>query len=238
MSKTDEQPSKKRKYNKVEPKRKYRQPLYIDTTKLGKKNEYKFVDKSYVAASLNLTPQIQLLNGCQVGSAFYNRIGRKIMMKSVQLNMDLDLTGTENTDFDYGRIIIVYDRNPNGAFPVIGDILADYTDQGVNSTNITSFPNPNNKQRFIIVRDMKLTLAPFKNDAIAAYSISPSYIQGFEGTCYAKLNLEVDYRASSNPAVIGDIANGSLYLVTFGGYAAGTEAYKIRYSSRVKYLDI
>jgi len=49
--------------------------------------------------------------------------------------------------------------------------------------------------------------------------------------------LETHYKASSQPAVIGDQASGALYLITYGNASAGTNGYILNFSTRLRYHD-
>ena len=69
-----------------------------------------------------------LLNGTNIGSGLYNRIGKKITMKSIQVKFWLyprQPNATPRTDpvpFEYIQLALIYDKNPgsasgSGAFP-------------------------------------------------------------------------------------------------------------------------
>ena len=70
---------------------------------------------SGVVLSLNTTPLVTPLNLVQSGAGFYNRIGRRIEMKSLHLTGLIHSTGKQ-ADQDYCRLLVVYDRQTNGAF--------------------------------------------------------------------------------------------------------------------------
>lgn len=199
--------------------------------------------------NINTTGSIIPLNMIQTGSSFFNRIGRKIEMKSLQLEVNVTPVSAARTSVsDTARFLIVYDRQTNGALPTLSDMFQD-TDQGGNNTSdAQSNINLNNRDRFMIVRDYRVMLPAITNTVTGVPSAYfPSVYHstnkdGFEGAHvkdYVKLKgLVTQYKADSTPAVIGDIATGALYLVTFGMLAAGSEGYAIhQWNTRLRYYD-
>jgi len=51
--------------------------------------------------------------------------------------------------------------------------------------------------------------------------------------------LTTHYKADSNPAVIGDVATGGLFIIAFALFqATGTELYNYQWNLRLKYVDV
>lgn len=151
------------------------------------------------------------------GATSYNRIGTKILIKSIDFRCVFSMNGTAPTHNSV-RYMIVYDRQPNGAFPAFSDIF---------STNISTAPtffsgvNMANRSRFIILRDRVQTLDP---DGSGTFSVKE----------FIKTKLETQFR--TNTGNIGDITTGALYLVAISltGSAAsystmGSATFRIRY---------
>ena len=61
-----------------------------------------------------------------------NRIGNKVIVKSVHARILISAAPGAATQ-EVARVMLVYDRQPNGAFPAIGDILLD---QPAGTTNL------------------------------------------------------------------------------------------------------
>lgn len=208
----------------------------------GLRAEVKTIDTPAVTQTLSSTSSFALLNPIQEGSSFYNRIGRKICLRSIRLTGQIVArTGVATSGtYDYIRIMIVYDRQANGAFPSIADILLTYDNTGATTTTVLSHLNMNNAERFKIVRDIRIAIS---NDAVAAANIQDEQIIDYKGKYnideYAKLKgYESHYKASSNPAVIGDVSTGGLYLVTFGGNPAASAGYALNWTARCRYTDV
>lgn len=202
--------------------------------------EKKALDLPRATYDLNQTAVITPLNLIRVGSTFCNRIGRKISMKSLRLNGYINTLRTASVD-DYVRIMVVYDRQTNGALPAIADILQDTDQATTNVTNSHSGANVNNVDRFQILKDYHIYLPTLT--VTAGQITTPGFTDPVSTTmridCYLKLNgLLTQYKADSSPAVIGDISSGGLYLVTFGGNAAAEEGYNCLLKTRLRYTDI
>jgi len=190
---------------------------------------------------LGLTATFICVNTVQEGSSFYNRIGRRIQMQSLHVTGDIIDNGTAGGAVGhYLRIMMLYDRQPNGAAPVIGDVLTDYGSQGVTSSTSYSHLNMNNADRFKILRDLRIHIADDSTNtvdnvdqAIIDYTNNRVNVNEF-----IRLGaLDVHYKASSNPGVIGDIASGALWVVTFGNVASASSPYSFKWTARLRYND-
>lgn len=100
-----------------------------------------FTNKNFVPFAS--TPLYLLLNGTQQGSAFYNRIGNKMSMKSVEIAGFINYIATSVQDI--ARIILVYDAQSNGVAPTYDDVCRDVDQAGSTSNNCMSHANSNNR---------------------------------------------------------------------------------------------
>lgn len=198
------------------------------------------------ALACNSTGSIIALNLIQAGSSFFNRVGRKIEMKSLLLEFTpRPVAAARSTAADTLRVLVVYDRQTNGALPAISDILQDTEQNGTNTTISTSNINLNNRDRFQIIRDARMCLPAITNAATGVPTLAwPSTMQGTSETgalyrSFMKLGeLVTQFKADSAPAVIGDISTGGLYLITFAAQAAGAEGFTIvDWNARLRYHD-
>jgi hypothetical protein len=156
------------------------------------------------------------LNDVRQGAAFYNRIGSKITMKSIML--DFDLVGTLATTQNLVRWALVYDRQPNAAFPAIADVFA-------NNTGVTGFyqgVNMVNRSRFQVIRDQTVQID-------AGVGLTHHVHE------YCKGRWDVEFKADAG--TIGDISTGSLLLII--GYTNSTvsSTQLISMQTRVRYFD-
>jgi len=103
------------------------------------------------------TPYIlSMLAGIAEGTALAQRVGAKILLKSLDIEMNIignpganvGLNGYAATPID---IFIVWDKQPDGATPTVGSIL-------VSSTTNLSFGNTTNLDRFVVLRRKTVNL--------------------------------------------------------------------------------
>jgi len=207
--------------------------------------EIKCVDVPTTSYLLDNSGTVTPLNLIASGSSYYQRIGRKIEMKSSRINGIINYKTTLGGQTNYypfiARIMVIYDRQTNGALPSIQDILQTIDALGNPTTDNYSGVNLNNRDRFTILRDQRIYL-PFIHTTTAPNAYPDSQLQLDPVTptlnidLYTKLKgLTTQYKADGSPPGIGDIATGALYLVTLGNYP--TPAFQFQCQSRLRYLD-
>ena len=213
--------------------------------------ELKSVDSSLLTRQLTtngVTGVVELLMVPPVnGAAFYNRIGTRTRAMSLQITGAIRPTYTNPAAklAGLGRIMIIYDRQPNGSLPNAGsDVIADFPYNGVPVTNAMSGLNMNNRDRFLVLRDRKVKLPAIGINGAAPASSPNEFIDcaqdgGFVFKEYIKLKgLESHYKASSGN--VGDIATGSFIILcsSTADAAVGTDAaWEFGYCARLKFYD-
>lgn len=223
-------------------------PAALMTRRKGE--EIKSVDvlPAVMSQAISTTAVFTLLNPVQEGSSFYNRVGRRITMKSLLLQGYIVTTESNAapTVEDYMRLMVIYDRQPNGTFPVLADVLTSYNNAGATSSTSLDQINMNNRDRFHVLVDQRTYLHPVGADGVLSTVSGTTYEKNGSGQQqtynikkFIKLrNLETHYKASSNPAVIGDQATGALFLMIVGyAVAVGNAAFNFVGQSRLRYID-
>lgn len=206
--------------------------------------EIKALDVPSETYPVTATPTIVLLNGVRTGSSFYNRIGRKIDLKSVRVSGIMTPTGRETQTPEYARVMILYDRQTNGVFPSVQDVLQTTDSAGANTTTAYSGLNLNNRDRFIMLRDERIYLPSINNvdsdeagPAKLATGIQDQVTPALNLDYYVKLRgLTTQYKADTG-ASVGDVATGGLYLVLIGSVALGAQGWNFQAESRLRFLD-
>jgi len=202
-------------------------------------SEIKAVDiaeANYAFRNIAGTPTNQLLNGIQTGAGFFNRVGSRIEMKSLHIRGYISnvATGLQSQL----RMVVVYDRQPNGATPTIQTILNTRIQTGVASTTGTSEINLDNRDRFVIVRDYTV-YAPAVTNTAGVLTNGPAFPgddEQFDVNLFIKLKgLATHYSASSNPTTIADISTGALYCLFID--AVGNAIWQFSGSFRLRYDD-
>lgn len=203
--------------------------------------ELKSVDVPYQLTHLSTTPTMNILNGIQNGAGFYNRIGNKVEMKSLEFRAQISLSDKNTTSgVDYIRFAIIYDAQPNGAYPTWADIFTSYTDQGLTSSDAFSFLNINNRERFKVFADWVFRSGFDGNVGLTA-EVAEQLNTCQEATNFHRFiklkRLVANYKSSSNPAAVGDVATGSLLFVTLGSRPDLDANYNVQWSARLRYYD-
>lgn len=195
--------------------------------------ERKVKDITPTQYTANTTGSFTLLNGIQLGSDYNNRIGRKVVFKSVyirgyganqpQIAPAVALTGSQ-----LYRMIVFVDMQPNGATPALTDILQS-------ATSLSQL-NLNNRDRFRVLRDRTFAVGPWLLSTTATQSYAATANAVFKFEEFIRLNVETIYNAG-NAGTIGDINSGALYMLWVGSAASGATDGTITSSIRLRFID-
>lgn len=151
------------------------------------------------------------------GTDVSDRIGRELIMKSIQMcftSYSVNGTGIDQNH----RILLVYDKNPMGATPAITDVIDAITPW--------AFRNLSNRNRFIVLFDQMYSVG---ND-------DPSLQNGGEPRLvdrkfYKKVNLKSVYNA------LDQLQEGGLFCMILGSVVAGANAGSLIGRVRVRFID-
>lgn len=220
--------------------------------------EDKSVDSGFLALVPGpfVAPAGYVLNDIDIGAGSWNRIGRKIFMKSFQMTGSFQHNpgGAPNQALvdQSVRMLIVYDRQSNGVIPLVQDVILDYNTAGAPTATPYSNMNVNNKDRFVILMNrlfyVPQTLYDATGGAQAPVQFSWGANQGVVGgksameqVCaiqeYHKIGLETTYKSSGTPGNnVTDIATGALFLWIFTTSGVGCPV-QFEGSIRLTYED-
>lgn len=188
-----------------------------------------YIDIATASYGLDTTGSITLLNTVAQGAAVTQRVGKKIIMKGLQCRgVVVNRSTALLNDVAY---LIVYDKRPTGALPLITDIL--------NAVDPKAMNNDANAGRFRILKRCDEVL--IGNSSQTAPPVSDGNLtEATQKSADWWLDLksaEVVYKAAATGA-IGDIEQGALYLVTVGNNAAGNTAANLSCGFRMRFLDV
>lgn len=179
------------------------------------KGEFKSVDTHNNLAA-DTTSAVALLNGIARGDDITERIGREVVLKSIQIHARFNVatgTGVDQTQ----RLLIVYDRQTNGSALTAAQVLT--------SASTDAFRNLENRRRFKILYDKRV--------ALSASAESNSRV---EMDLYRRLRHPVTFN-SGDAGTVADIVTGSIYAVVIGSEAAGVTSGLITIGCRIRYQD-
>lgn len=182
-------------------------------------HELNFVDTTFTNVVVSTTAILTLVNGLTQGTTASTRVGRQILMKSVEIKGHFVADST--TSITPVRCMLVLDHQPNGAAPAFTDIY----DTAVPS----SLRNISNKKRFKVLFDSGIIAITGNTSSSNENTLVP-----YEH--YRKLKVPVQYN-SGNAGTIADIATNSLYMCFIGGTASGTADAAFTGQLRIRYED-
>nr|WAE42228.1 MAG: capsid protein [Cressdnaviricota sp.] len=215
---------------------------------MGLKGETKALDVPYGTVGFLAGNSASItLNATQEGAGFWNRIGRKICMKTLNLTGYIFPTGAVGAlTEEFLRVIIAYDKQPNGVAATYDQVVQAYDNAGGITNSAFDGFNLDNRDRFIILRDRKVTMP---RTAATGIPVGPPYgtSAGSVGTTdsgsdaggiwkdFIKLdNYEVQYNGTANPATIGQINTGNLFILLQGSVGG---QYSLGLTSRLRFTD-
>lgn len=201
----------KRNYKTTTKKPKQKVSLFEPTELIEWKNVDTEIADLVLSGANNDFSALQLLNGMAQGITVSTRIGRSCVMKSFMYRFHLGDSISAVVQPAAVRILCVYDRQPTGTTPSVGDVLLN--------SNFYSPMNLTNNKRFLIISD-KTHQSPGTGNTV--------------GDCYKKMNLEVVF--SGTTAAIASISTGSVFaMFCTSGTVGATNV--INFESRIRYTD-
>jgi len=200
-------------------------------------SELKSVDVAANSLKFDSTGTQVLLNGVASGSAFYQRVGRKICMKSLYITGTITpfTSGATAISQSYCRVIVVYDSQANGVAPTWANVIQSYTAGGTPSNGVLDQFNLDNRERFRILADRRWDMPGFSGTAVTTVPSGNSSSDQVVKMFIKLRNLEVQF--SADTAGIGSIATGSIYILSLSDYAPATNYYLMSYTARIRYSD-
>jgi len=166
------------------------------------------------------------------------------MAKSIHLTGHVVANGaiTPTGASEYLRILIIYDRQPEGSFPTISEFLTSRDQSNVAGSNSFSGMNMVNNERFLFLRDIRVAIPQNDFTVPTTEGISPliDYTTNRVNInefikCH---NLTTVYKSNSIPSQIPDISTGAFYFFCLGNLAPEVAAYQILWQIRYRYTDI
>lgn len=154
-----------------------------------------------------------VLNLVAPGNGSFNRVGRKISMKSLRLRGVASATLDDNASVSPTqcltlRMVVVFDTQPGGVLPTFDTIFGNTDQTGAETCVTLSALRYDNTARFRVLRDWVRTFS--------ADSTNPALGSGND---YVEFDEFIDlkglvtvYSGQSSPCTITDIASGGLYV--------------------------
>lgn len=196
----------------------------------GPDAEHKFhdidIDDAVVAAGVQVNPQALLI--IPEGNGESQRIGRKITIKKIgwRFTLTLPTTATAANTSDTLRIMLIHDKQCNGALPIAGDILDVDT--------YRSFNNLANSSRFRVLMDRTYSLnSPSGSGRGTTDTLSYGDFQ-LNDSFFKNCNIDIQYDNTATSGVITSIRSNNIFAVycSRGGLAAVNSTMRFRFSDQ------
>jgi len=224
---------------KVTKKRKYKTIFDMQDTERGP--EMKYMDLAQQKTNfVNVvsTPAPNYLNFVGEGTSYWNRIGSKINMQAVHIRGFVDNIEADGASPGLLRMIVFYDRQPNGQPCLFTDVIQGRTNTGVGAIDGLQGLNIDNKDRFVIIYDKYMYAAGY--DAGPPVVVQANNTTGKDGNneyvfnCYIPLRNLVSIFKSST-LTIADVTTGALGVFFVDSTENGRRS--ATWSSRLCYYD-
>jgi len=177
-----------------------------------------------------------LLNGLQLGSQFYNRIGNKINMKSLRIRGHIQPYATSYSDFL--RVVIVYDRQTSGGVaPTYSSLFANMNQTGNGLAGTFDYPSVAWMDRFTVLRDTIVTVPAFTYTAgqIINGGIHTNETSLWIDEYIPLKDLPVAFKSTSSPVTAADINVGAIFMYCVS--MVNDNCMRANFMVRLRYYD-
>jgi len=168
------------------------------------------------------------------GSGIFNRIGSRVMVRSIQIRGDIVPTNVNNTTRDFCRLICAVDMQANGTAgsPSNSDVLGNGASPA-NGYDARSFNNLNNRARFKILMDYKWTNFVGTQSELLAPGGGKVTLIDF----YKKVNFPVTFNGGTT-GLPADIQTGKIFIIAMGLQTnASAAGHTFQLTTRVRFVD-
>jgi len=192
-----------------------------------------------ILATTGTNGNTSTLNLIQTGTGSWNRIGRKVNLKSLRVKGIATCLHFQDAGNDIQgntlRMCVVWDKQPaGGTEPLFSDIFGVTSQAGAETSTFFSPPKYDTMDRFRVLKDWEI------NSTAQATPGAGDYVRNtFAIDCYISLgDLESTYSGQSAPMTIADINNGALYLIARAQTQnAATTEFSLEAVCRLRYVD-
>jgi len=174
-----------------------------------------------VLTTTNTNGDILPVNLIQQGTGSWNRVGRKVHLKSLRIRAVVKavVNQDQTTGEIYSgavRMVVVWDKQPSGAaLPSFDTIFGKTSQAGTESTTYLDPIRYDTMDRFQILRDKFIQMNPGVYPDTQIGGGSNVYVMYDKFEEYIKLGAakETLFSGQSSPMTIADINSGALYVI-------------------------
>lgn len=180
----------------------------------------------------------QLLNGMVIGAANQQRLGREVKCKYLDIRGYLKRIADVTQSQQLLRLIIVWDRDNNGAATVASFKNAFDTIGGAASANPLSPPSLVTKGRFQVLLDRSFYIPNTVTTAALAGTAGADPQYSSPSQFFLHTRIKLDKKTLYNNNNVGDVSDinkGGLYIIAHCD--ATTNSYAFKYIADLIYED-
>jgi len=191
--------------------------------------EQKSFDSALLSIAFGTTGNFTQLLYPASGGDINQRVGRKLTIKSIYIKGRVGPEGAStlpsnvDTPASHARMIILVDYQPNGAVPLVSDVL--------NITSPSSQLNLGNRERFKVLCEKNYIYDPFQRVGDIQYTRGRSNAMVKK---YCKVNIDQIW--SGPTGSITDLKTGAIYMLWIANNVSPDACIFIG-TTRVRYLD-
>ncbi len=194
-----------------------------------------------ILSTVTTNGQMPPANLIQQGTGSYNRVGRRIAMKSIRVKGTLDChmyktAGGDNSG-NIIRLVVVYDKQPTGVTPLFNQVFGVTDQNGTETSRFTDSLRYDNMERFEILKDDYFTFQASSMDQAVAGNYQ-AQMKHFDH--YIKLkDRTTTFSGQTAPMAIADISSGAVYVIfrALINDALVSDCRVIHSQARLRYTD-
>lgn len=216
-------------------------PMNANTAmpRLARRNqpETKHVDLAPAVYLVNTTPVFTLANLTTLGSGFYQHEYHRVKAKAFYLaGYFFPIRTVASTD--YGRLLVVWVGTRSSA-PTIGQILSSVDSAGTATSTSRDWVSQETRSLIKVLADIRVRLDPVTVTAgVLTNNASPApNVDRLQFEKYINLKDALVEFNDTGGGTIADFNHGSIFVVTLGAVASGSEGYSVNYSTRFIYQE-
>lgn len=180
-----------------------------------------------------------LLNCVRLGNDRYQRIGRKVQLKSIHIKLSLyPPEPTVNTLPQDICFVLVWDQDATAA-PALSDLFQETSPAGASGSSVISHINVD-KSKVYKVLARKIIPLRHCGTATGVIPCNGNAFQANQDDIYWSWNVKCDLLTvfnGTNGGTIADIETGALWLGYWSNCAASDDVATFNVSARIRYYD-
>lgn len=189
----------------------------------------KWIDLAITGVTPGSTGSVNaILNDINTGTSDNNRIGKRVVIRKIDIHFEAYSNQAHSESFNPETFccMLVLDKQCNGAYPTLTDVVQSATQQAL------AFNNLDNSMRFVTLKKWMIKPAAYPvYDGVNIEKLAQVNLWSYSKRC----RIPVEY--SGTVGGIAERRSNNLFLLSYGNDAAGTTYERINYNVRIRFTD-